>query len=108
MVIDEQEPCVGLVNFTPQPNRGAELLYGVAPPWRGRGIASRAARLAADWALDHGFDRVELRIGKPHRESRRVAEKAGFREVELFETFVEGTGLTHVDVLYVRTRDDRA
>lgn len=104
LVIDEGEPCVGTIDFVPRGDRIVELTYGVAPPYRGRGIASRAARLAADWALTEGaFDRVELRIGEKHAVSRRVADNAGFRFVESFETFVEGTGRTHIDVLYVRT-----
>jgi RimJ/RimL family protein N-acetyltransferase len=108
LVIDEHEPCVGTVSFFPRAHRVVELIYGVAPPWRGRGVATRAARLAADWALTEGdFDRVELRIGEGHAVSRRVAAKAGFTEVERFETFVEGTGKTHIDILCVRTRDDR-
>jgi RimJ/RimL family protein N-acetyltransferase len=105
LVIDEEEPCVGTLNFLPQGDREVELTYGVAPPYRCRGIASRATRLAANWALtEGGYDRVELRIGEPHEVSKRVAVNAGFGLVERFETFVEGTGRTHVDVLYARER----
>jgi RimJ/RimL family protein N-acetyltransferase len=84
-----------------------ELSYGVGPHARGRVIATRATRLAAEWALtDGGFERVELRIDKQHRESQRVAEKAGFRFVERFLTYIEGTGKPAEDMLYVRTRSD--
>lgn len=106
LIIDEREPCVGTIDFLPRGERIVELTYGVAPSWRGQGIATRAARLAADWALTDGaFDRVELRIGEGHAASRRVAAKAGYYEVERFETFVEDTALTHIDVLYARTRE---
>lgn len=56
-----------------------EIGYWVAAEARGRGIATRAVRLLADWA------RTQLRLTRidilPHKEnlaSRRVAEKAGF------------------------------
>jgi RimJ/RimL family protein N-acetyltransferase len=46
---------------------------------RGRGIASRAVRLAARWALeDCGVARLQLRADVRNEPSQRVAEKAGF------------------------------
>jgi RimJ/RimL family protein N-acetyltransferase len=106
MVIDEALPFVGLVYFGPVAPHVVELSYGVAPPARGRGIATRAARLAAGWALTGGgFSRVELRIPESHAASRRVAEKAGFKLKERFETFVEATGITATDLLYVRSKE---
>lgn len=101
LVIDELEPCQGTIGFVPRGNGVVELTYGMAPSARGRGIASRALRLATEWALtEGGFNRVELRIGEDHSVSRRVAEKAGFRFEERFETYVEGIGQIHADVLY--------
>lgn len=103
LVVDEQERCVGTVNFVLRQPGHVELTYGVAPPFRGRGIATRAAMLASEWALSEGgYECVELRIGEGHAVSRRVAVNAGFQCVERFETFVEGTGRTHIDSLYVR------
>lgn len=105
LVVDEVHPFVGIVFFVPWSRDVVELVYGVQPTVRGRGIAKRAARLAADWALEEGgFARVELRIGESHVVSRRVAERAGFTYEETFETFVVGTGNTHRDTLYARTR----
>jgi RimJ/RimL family protein N-acetyltransferase len=56
-----------------------EIGYWVVADARGRGVATRAVRLLADWARD------ELRLTHidvlPHKDnvaSRRVAEKAGF------------------------------
>ena len=47
---------------------------------RGRGVATRALRLAAAWVLeDLGFARLELRIDTRNVPSRRVAEKARFK-----------------------------
>jgi RimJ/RimL family protein N-acetyltransferase len=83
LIVDEREPFLGIAYLAPTSAVAVELSYGVAPHARGRGIASRAARLAAEWALtDGGFERVELRIDQEHHESRRIAEKAGFRFVE--------------------------
>lgn len=106
LIVDEKELFVGLVVLIPMSEGVVELVYGVVPPARGRGIAARAAQLVAKWALDQGgFEHVELRIGENHAVSRSVAEKAGFRFVERFETYVTGTGQVAVDVLYVRTRE---
>lgn len=103
LIIDEARPFVGIVYLAPLRADVLELSYGVAPPARGRGIATRAVRLAAGWALTDGaFTVVELRMEASHTASRRVAEKTGFRLTERFETRVEGTGDTHVDVLYTR------
>jgi RimJ/RimL family protein N-acetyltransferase len=57
----------------------AEVGYWVARPARGRGVATRATRLAARWVLDDlGFDRLELRADPLNVASCRVAERAGF------------------------------
>jgi len=48
---------------------------------RGQQIATRACRLASDWALDGvGFPGVELFAAPENIASRRVAEKSGFVE----------------------------
>jgi RimJ/RimL family protein N-acetyltransferase len=109
LIVDEREPFLGIIYLAPRSAVTVELSYGVAPHGRGRSIATRATRLAAEWALSEaGFEQVELRIDKQHRESQRVAEKAGFRFVERFLTYIEGTGKTAEDLLYVRTRSDAA
>lgn len=105
LVVDESETFVGLVYFGLVTPGVVELSYGVAPPARGRGIATRAARLASEWALTAGgFSRVELRIPETHAASRRVAEKAGFRFEERIETFIEATGVVAIDLIYYRSK----
>ncbi len=52
--------------------------YWVAAPARRRGIASRALRLLAGWALEQDFGRVELITDPDNIASQRVAEKVGF------------------------------
>jgi RimJ/RimL family protein N-acetyltransferase len=103
-VPDERAPFVGIVQLHPRSDTTLELLYGVAPKARGRGIATAALTLVSSWALEElRCERVELRIDEGHRESQRVAEKAGFRFAEKIETFVTGTGSTHIDLLFCRS-----
>jgi RimJ/RimL family protein N-acetyltransferase len=105
LVIDAARPFVGLVYFGPLAPGVVELSYGIAPPYRRRGFATCAARLAAGWALgEGGFSRVELRIPETHLASRRVAEKAGFTFERRFDTFIEATGVTAIDLLYARSK----
>jgi RimJ/RimL family protein N-acetyltransferase len=58
-----------------------EIGYWVAAEARGRGVATRAVRLLADWARDElGLTRIEILPHRDNAASRRVAEKAGFRD----------------------------
>jgi RimJ/RimL family protein N-acetyltransferase len=57
----------------------AEAGYWVAREARGRGVATRALRLAARWILEQGeVERLQLRADALNVPSQRVAEKAGF------------------------------
>lgn len=54
--------------------------YSVTREWRGRGYATRATRLLADWAFDvAGFARVTAGAAPGNTGSRRTLERAGFR-----------------------------
>jgi RimJ/RimL family protein N-acetyltransferase len=59
--------------------RTAELGYVVAPPARGRGVATEALRQLTRWALDT-LDpiRLELFISVENEASKRVATKCGY------------------------------
>ena len=60
----------------------AQMGYWVAAHARGRGVASRAARLAGDWALGPlGLSRIGLHAEVGNAASQRVAQRAGFRAV---------------------------
>ncbi len=103
-IVDEHKPFVGIVNLFPRPENVLELLYGTLPTARGRGIAARAVNIVANWGLRHSqFSSIELRIGEGNIASLAVAQKCNFQFVEKFETFVTGTGKTHIDYLFVRT-----
>jgi len=59
--------------------RVAEVGYWVAPWARGRGVASGATRVIAEWAIrDHGFERIQLCAAERNVASQRVAQKAEF------------------------------
>ncbi|MFF9860590.1 GNAT family N-acetyltransferase [Streptomyces tendae] len=57
----------------------AEVAYWTTPGARGRGVAARATRTLAQWALDEiGFQRLELLHAVANEASCRVAGKTGF------------------------------
>ena len=96
---------VGIVGLVERGGGVVEMIFGIAPRWRGRGLASRAVRLAARWALGlPGVTAVELRIDQDMLASQHVAEHAGFAVAGTVTQFVPGTGETFEDLRYVRER----
>ncbi len=78
-----QEGAVGNVNLVKfsDDGRGAALGYWLIPDARGRGLASRAARLLVDWGFEAlGLARVELAILPGNLASRQVAERLGAKD----------------------------
>ena len=70
--------ALGLVNL--QFGEDATLAVSVFPEERGRGIASKAMRLAATWGLrELGLRRVVAEAAADNLASIRAIEKAGFR-----------------------------
>jgi RimJ/RimL family protein N-acetyltransferase len=70
--------CISLKE-TDWAERVTEIGYWVAPWARGLGVAGRATRLLAEWALsDQGLERVELLAATGNVASQRSAERAGF------------------------------
>jgi RimJ/RimL family protein N-acetyltransferase len=58
-----------------------EIGYWVAREARGRGIATRAVRLLADWGREAlGLTTIDVVTHRDNASSQRVAEKAGFRD----------------------------
>ena len=74
---------------------GSDVGYWVAPWARGRGVATRALRLAVEHAFrDLGAAELELETHVANVASQRVAEAAGFRRVATVEAevpFRDGT-----------------
>jgi RimJ/RimL family protein N-acetyltransferase len=100
--IPEEPRFIGVVGFGDRGQGGVEVIYGIAPRWRGRGLGSRAARLGAQWAARlPGVSTVELRIDQDATASQHVAVKAGFVVVGTATQFVPGTGETFDDLRYV-------
>lgn len=73
-------------------SRVTEISYAIAPDARGFGLAAEAVdALAIALILEHGFQRVELRVAPGNTASRRVAEKAGFT----YEGLLRNAGYVH-------------
>lgn len=73
-------------------SRVTEIAYAVTPSARGFGLAAEAVDgVAIALLLEHGFQRVELRVAPGNLASRRVAEKAGFT----YEGLLRNAGHLH-------------
>lgn len=93
---------IGIVGLGDRGEGVVEMIYGIAPRWRGRGLASRAARIAARWTLSlPGVTAIELRIDQNHQASQHVAANAGFTMAGTITQFVPGTGETFEDLRYI-------
>ena len=70
-----------------------QLLYGIAPAYWNRGLATEVAVAMMRYGFDeHSFDRIEASTDAPNRASIRVMEKAGMK----FEKRVYTKGLDTV------------
>jgi RimJ/RimL family protein N-acetyltransferase len=92
---------VGLeVRKRPEPH--GELGYWMAAEARGRGIATRAVRLLADWGRDVlGLPVLEIHVLPENEPSRAVARKAGFQLTGL--RAIEFKGRVQEFEIYVRS-----
>jgi RimJ/RimL family protein N-acetyltransferase len=83
LAVDAQDRLLGsfsLMELDHEPGYG-EIGYWVSAEARGRGVATRAVRLLADWArAELGLTKIDILPHKDNAPSRRVAEKAGFRD----------------------------
>jgi RimJ/RimL family protein N-acetyltransferase len=95
---------IGVVGVAEHDDGAFEMSYGTAPGWRGRGLASRATRLAAQWVASQPAVRtVEVLIGQDQRASERVAVKAGFVLAETVPRSGPGAGEA-VQLRYIMDR----
>lgn len=81
--------AAGIYNLDPESGR-CSAGYWVAAGVRGRGVATRAMRLLADYAfIELGAKRIELWIEPINVASLTVAERAGFTREGLLRSFME-------------------
>jgi ribosomal-protein-serine acetyltransferase len=97
---------VGL-NFVNRIHQCANLGYWVRTSATGCGVASRAARLAARFALEQlGFQRVEILAAVGNHASQRVAEKAGAAREGILRKRLLVNGQPQDAVLYSLIAED--
>ncbi len=90
----------------PVPGRAA-VGYWVAPWARGRGFATRAARLLAGWAFeDPHLVRLELMTLPGNGASGRVAERAGFQREGVLRRYLPFREEVEDAVMFAMTRQD--
>jgi RimJ/RimL family protein N-acetyltransferase len=80
VMIDDADDVVGScgLNHVDELNRSANLGYWVRTDSAGRGHATSATRLLAEYGLgEAGYHRLEVVMSTRNGASRRVAEKAG-------------------------------
>jgi RimJ/RimL family protein N-acetyltransferase len=90
----EDERIVGLMwtGRTDWSAMSTEIAFAVSPHARGFGVAAEAVdALTIALILEHGFQRVELRVVPGNKASRRVAEKASF----VYEGLLRNAGHVH-------------
>jgi RimJ/RimL family protein N-acetyltransferase len=93
--LDDGRPrFAGTVDIRPDGQAGVEVGFGLAPWARGRGLMSRAVRLAVAWAFDTLHVDVALwRAAVGNWPSRRVAWACGFRVEGSVRRLLEARGL---------------
>ncbi len=98
---------IGLMNEAPTSQ--AMIGYSMGTDWRGRGYATRAARLVADWAFDEcGVARLVAGTAPDNVGSQRVLERAGFRKEGFERSRLPRLGGGRVDNLsYALLPEDR-
>ena len=73
-------------------SRSTEVCFAIAPGARRYGVGAEAVdAVTIALLLEHGFQRIELRIALGNTGARRVAEKAGF----VYEGLQRNAGFVH-------------
>ncbi len=99
---------VGMVGFACRGAGTIELVHGVAPSWRGQGLATRAVLLAVGWLVrERGAEVVELRVGHDSPACQRIAVKSGFSLAGTVSKAVEATGTVAEDSRYITEAGER-
>ncbi len=69
---------VGMLHHLDAERKILEIGYFVLPAARGRGVATRIARMLAEHAFSLGVERVAAYVNVGNTASERVLERAGF------------------------------
>jgi RimJ/RimL family protein N-acetyltransferase/8-oxo-dGTP pyrophosphatase MutT (NUDIX family) len=83
--IEDRGTLAGSVDVRRRDSGVGELSWALYAGRRGRGVATRAVRLLADWALTDvghgglGYSRLEAKVEPDNESSLRVATRAGLR-----------------------------
>jgi RimJ/RimL family protein N-acetyltransferase len=78
-----------------------EIGYWVAAEARGRGVGTRAVRLLHEWAVrELGLTEIEILPHRGNAASRRIAEKAGYRDTGELRAPPRGDGTEPVYAVY--------
>ena len=102
LTIAQSPMPVGLVGFVSRDAGTVGLVFGVAPSWRGGGLATRAVMLAVGWLVrERGAKTVELQLDRDSPSCHRVAVKAGFSAAGTVSRVVQATGEVVEDLLYI-------
>lgn len=89
------------LNYTEPPMLTGMIGYHLLPRWRGRGFATRAARLLSAWALRTvGLARLVAGVSVTNTASQGVLERAGFHQVGVEHSCRPGLDGRVDDVLY--------
>jgi RimJ/RimL family protein N-acetyltransferase len=103
----ETDELLGVVGFLAQDHSRAHFGYWVGKEARGRGVATRALRLLARWAVEeHGFARLQLIVEPENLASIRVAERAGFRREARLRSYIELRGARRDVYMYALLREN--
>ena len=96
---EPDKPACGQVGLTMREEERASIYYWLAASGRGRGLAERAVRLLAAWAVTElDIARLEARVEPDNAASRRLLSRLGFTEEGLLRDFTV-FGERRVDVV---------
>ena len=97
----------GAIGAHPDGDGRVEIGYWVVREARGRGVATRALRLLARWAVEElAAARMQLYTDPENTASQRVAERAGFRREGTLRSWVEIKGVRRDAVIYSLLPED--
>ena len=95
------------INFINRVHQFANLGYWVRTSAAGRGVATRATRLAARFGFaELGLNRIEIIAAVDNIASQRVAERAGAVREGILRHRLSINGVPHDAVLYSLLRED--